>query len=61
MTKRHILVADDDAAIRGMLRNFLEGEGYTISEAQTGGEVVKVQSRYTSGGDFAKIEEATDR
>src|SRR5437588_12225802 len=44
MTKRHILVADDDAAIRGMLRNFLEMEGYAVSEAQTGGEVVKLIS-----------------
>lgn len=42
--KRHILIADDDSAIRGMLRTFLESEGYTISEAQTGGEVVKLIS-----------------
>ncbi len=38
--KRHILVADDDAAIRTLLRSFLEGEGYHVSEARTGGEVV---------------------
>jgi two-component system response regulator AtoC len=44
MMKRHILIADDDAAIRGLLRTFLESEGYSISEAQTGGEVVKLIS-----------------
>ncbi len=42
--KRHILIADDDASIRSLLRSFLEGEGYTISEARTGGEVVKLIS-----------------
>ena len=31
------------------------------SLVDTGGEFVKAQSRYTSGGDFAKIGEATDR
>lgn len=41
MTKHHILVADDDPSIRMLLRTFLEGEGYAISEAQSGGEVVK--------------------
>jgi two-component system response regulator AtoC len=39
MMKRHILVADDDSAIRSLLRSFLEGEGYSVSEARTGGEV----------------------
>jgi len=38
--KRHILVADDDAAIRGLLKTYLEAEGYTTSEARTGGEVL---------------------
>jgi two-component system response regulator AtoC len=46
MMKRHILVADDDAAIRDLLHSFLEGEGYTVSEAGTGGEVV---SRLSNG------------
>jgi two-component system response regulator AtoC len=40
MTKRHILVADDDPSIRSLLRAFLEGEGYDVSEARTGGEVM---------------------
>jgi two-component system response regulator AtoC len=37
---RRILIADDDAAIRGMLREFLEDEGYEISEAENGGVVL---------------------
>lgn len=41
MVKRHILIADDDPSIRTLLRTFLEGEGYAVSEAQSGGEVVK--------------------
>jgi len=41
MVKRHILIADDDPSIRSLLRTFLEGEGYAIGEAQTGGEVIK--------------------
>lgn len=44
MTKRHILIADDDSSIRSLLRTFLEGEGYTISEARTGGEVIGLLS-----------------
>ena len=33
---RHILVADDDAAIRLLLRTVLEEEGYTVTEATEG-------------------------
>src|SRR5512146_75165 len=39
--KRHIMVADDDPGIRGLLRSFLENEGFTVSEARTGREVLK--------------------
>jgi two-component system response regulator AtoC len=38
---RRILIADDDAAIRGMLREFLEDEGYDVIEAENGGGVVE--------------------
>ena len=38
---RRILIADDDAAIRGMLREFLEDEGYDVVEAENGGGVVE--------------------
>src|SRR5579875_2211180 len=44
MAKRHILIADDDPSIRTLLRTFLEGEGYSISEARTGGEVIGLLS-----------------
>ena len=37
---RRILIADDDAAIRGMLREFLEDEGYEVAEAADGGNVL---------------------
>ena len=37
---QRILVADDDAAIRGVLREFLEDEGYDVDEAANGGHVL---------------------
>jgi two-component system response regulator AtoC len=37
---QRILVADDDAAIRSVLRDFLEDEGYDISEAENGPQVL---------------------
>jgi two-component system response regulator AtoC len=36
-----ILVADDDTAIRGMLREFLEDEGYDVTEADNGTAVIE--------------------
>jgi len=38
---KHILIADDEASIRALLRDFLEGEGFQVSEAETGGQVMK--------------------
>jgi two-component system response regulator AtoC len=35
-----VLVADDDAAIRKLLVDLLSGEGYQVSEAKTGSEVL---------------------
>jgi putative two-component system response regulator len=35
-----ILVADDEAAVRGMLRRGLEGAGYRVIEAETGSRAV---------------------
>jgi len=35
-----ILIADDDTAIRGMLREFLEDEGYDVTEADNGTAVI---------------------
>ncbi len=37
---RQILVADDDAPIREMIRTLLEDEGYEVSEASTGQEAL---------------------
>ena len=39
--KKHVMVADDDPSIRALLRSFLENEGFAISEARTGREVLK--------------------
>ncbi|HKY51004.1 MAG TPA: sigma-54 dependent transcriptional regulator, partial [Candidatus Limnocylindria bacterium] len=40
MAQKSILVADDDASIRSLLKQLLTDEGYSISEAATGTEVV---------------------
>ena len=40
MAQRSILVADDDASIRSLLKQLLADEGYAVSEAATGTEVV---------------------
>jgi len=40
MTQRTVLVADDDASIRSLLKQLLTAEGYIVLEAATGGEVV---------------------
>jgi two-component system response regulator AtoC len=40
-----VLVADDDAAIRKLLVDLLTGEGYEVSEAKTGTEVLQVVNR----------------
>ncbi|HEX2923942.1 MAG TPA: response regulator, partial [Chloroflexota bacterium] len=42
MSKKQILIADDDPSIRLLLRNFLESEGYETAEAKSGGEVLRV-------------------
>ena len=41
MAQRTILVADDDAAIRSLLKQVLGDEGYSVLEAATGTEVVE--------------------
>jgi DNA-binding response OmpR family regulator len=38
-TPQHILVVDDEARIRGMLRRYLEGEGFKVSDAANGKEM----------------------
>ncbi len=40
MAQKAILVADDDASIRSLLRQLLQDEGYAVQEAATGVEVV---------------------
>jgi two-component system response regulator AtoC len=36
---QRILVADDDAAIRSVLREFLDDEGFDVDEATNGADV----------------------
>jgi DNA-binding response OmpR family regulator len=38
-TPQHILVVDDEARIRTMLRRYLEGEGFKVSDAANGKEM----------------------
>ena len=44
-----ILVADDDTAIRGMLREFLEDEGYDVTEADNGTAVIEALAANGAG------------
>jgi DNA-binding response OmpR family regulator len=39
MTRRHILVVDDDPKVRTLLRRCLEGEGFSVCEAKDGREL----------------------
>src|SRR6266576_1272808 len=41
VAQRTILVADDDASVRSLLRQLLADEGYAVVEATTGTEVVE--------------------
>ncbi len=41
-SQRRILVADDDADIRSLLRALFEQEGYQVQEAETGEEVLRI-------------------
>jgi len=38
--QRHIMIADDDEGMRTMLQDLLEGEGYEVSAARSGTEVL---------------------
>lgn len=44
--KKNILIADDDPSIRSLLKTFLENEGFNVSEAKNGAEVL---GRLSSG------------
>ena len=41
MTTAHILVVDDDNAIRGLLRSVLRRDGYAVEEASDGVEALE--------------------
>lgn len=53
---QHILIADDTAAIREVLREALTDEGYEVSEASTGEEVLAVFNGGGSGPDLALMD-----
>ena len=38
----HILIADDEEGIRGVLSAFFEEEGFTVLEAQTGADAIEL-------------------
>lgn len=45
--KAHILVTDDERAIRSTLKEILEFEGYTVSTAESGAEALKILAKET--------------
>ncbi len=51
-TRRHILVADDESDLRSLLRDLLEGEGYQVTEAKSGTEVLTMLAK---GSEFALV------
>jgi DNA-binding response OmpR family regulator len=44
--KQNILVVDDDAKVRALMRNTLEGEGFSIIEAASAQDVMRSLDRY---------------
>jgi len=42
MNREHILIIDDEASHRRVMRTLLEPQGYFIFEAQTGNEALKL-------------------
>lgn len=52
----HVLIADDSAAIRELLREALVDEGYNVSEAATGDEVLTAFSGNGSAPDLAVMD-----
>jgi len=41
---KHILVVDDDPQVRSMLVRFLKSSGFEVSEAEDGGEALRIIS-----------------
>jgi two-component system response regulator AtoC len=56
LSKKQILIADDDPSIRLLLRNFLEGEGYDTSEAKSGGEVLRMLPQMNPAPDLMVLD-----
>ncbi|HZG67671.1 MAG TPA: response regulator, partial [Herpetosiphonaceae bacterium] len=44
-TARKVLIADDDESVRSVLRDLLEGEGYSVTEAKSGTEVLTMLAK----------------
>jgi DNA-binding response OmpR family regulator len=44
-----LLLVEDEAVLRGLVSQFLRGEGYEVAEAEDGGEGVRI---YQEGGPF---------
>jgi two-component system response regulator AtoC len=51
-TSRTVLVADDDAGVRSVLHDLLEGEGYQVTEVKSGTEVLTTLAR---GDEFSLL------
>ncbi len=51
-TERKVLVADDDAGVRSVLRDLFEGEGYQVTEVKSGTEVLTTLAR---GDEFSLL------
>ncbi len=43
---QHILVIDDEPALRTLLRNYLESEGYSVCMAQDGQQALRLFEEY---------------
>jgi DNA-binding response OmpR family regulator len=46
-----VLLVEDDASLRALLTHFLDSEGFTVLEAEDGGEATRVLDRARSGGE----------
>ena len=55
MSKRHIMIADDETEIRELFREVLENRGYEVTACATGDEAIEVLTQKSAFAAFVDI------